>query len=294
MVISPETIKLQDCKLRQEPKSILMCGCDYFDVIDSKNPFMNPNINKVDINLAKHQWQELYKLLTVLGIKVFVLDAVANLEDMVFTANQVLVGNNASLGNYVVAANMKYESRNREIPYFVQWFKAHNYKILNEHYANESVDCIFEGHGDALWHPNHELLWVGFGYRSTKKAIAKVPELIQAPVITLELVDANFYHLDTCFFPIDENTLMYYPEAFSKKTNDIICQYFKNLVVVSRKEALNFACNSIVFNDTIIIQSGNNNTVDALQKLGYKTAGIDVGEFMKSGGGISCLTLWVY
>ena len=49
-----------------------------------------------------------------------------------------------------------------------------------------------------------------------------------------------------------------------------------------------------MFNDTIIIQSGNNNTVDALQKLGYKTAGIDVGEFMKSGGGISCLTLWVY
>ena len=38
--------------------------------------------------------------------------------------------------------------------------------------------------------------------------------MLGIPTMPLELTDARFYHLDTCFCPLDEQTAIYYPAAF--------------------------------------------------------------------------------
>ncbi len=41
-------------------------------------------------------------------------------------------------------------------------------------------------------------------------------------VIPLKLIDEKFYHLDTCFYPLLDDTVMYYPEAFNSDSLQII------------------------------------------------------------------------
>ena len=36
----------------------------------------------------------------------------------------------------------------------------------------------------------------------------------QEPVVPLTLIDPRFYHLDTCFAPLSDGFVMYYPAAF--------------------------------------------------------------------------------
>ena len=38
------------------------------------------------------------------------------------------------------------------------------------------------------------------------------------PVVSLELVDPRFYHLDTALAVLDDTTIAYYPPAFSDES----------------------------------------------------------------------------
>ena len=39
-------------------------------------------------------------------------------------------------------------------------------------------------------------------------------------VVDLQLVDPRFYHLDTCFCPLEGGYVMYYPPAFDPESRD--------------------------------------------------------------------------
>ena len=80
---------------------VLLCPPDYFDVVDQKNPYMSKAC-AVDRVKARSQWEKFCNVLQQNGCEIHVINPVEGLEDMVFAANQVFVGEKAGYGKFVV------------------------------------------------------------------------------------------------------------------------------------------------------------------------------------------------
>ena len=142
---------------RPEPRRVLMCLPDYFEVVDVKNPFMEGNVGRVDKVRALAEWEALRRTYDSIGHEVLTIPGAEGLEDMVFAANQVLPGLDANGRHYVLLSRMCHPSRQREVPIYRDWFEHHGYVVLE---LSEEAG-YFEGQGDAIWHPGKQLLWGG-------------------------------------------------------------------------------------------------------------------------------------
>ena len=168
-------------------------------------------------------------------------------------------------------------------------FKDNGYEI-------EGVDksFFFEGHGDTLWAGNK--LFCGYGIRSSIEAHQEISKIIKKlggkniEFLPIELTDQRFYHLDTCFCPLDNSRAFFFPEAFSKKGREILRKNIE-LIPIEEDEAVKFACNSVVIGKNIIIPSGTHKICGKLEGLGYKTHQVEMDEFMKGGGACKCLSM---
>lgn len=277
---------------RLEPQKILMCSPKYFEVKDVKNAFMEGNLGKVDLELAYNQWENLRNTFQDLGKEVYIIESAKGLEDMVFAANQVLPGLDENNIPYVLLSHMRYESRRQEVPYYKDWFKKRNYQIL----TLESQDLLFEGQGDAIWHPEKKMLWGGYGHRTNLTAYEQIANKLSVPIIALELPTNEFYHLDTCFCVLDPKTVLIYSEAFTTTGLELIHHFFPRVISVIAKDAKEgFACNAHVLDyKTVVIQQGAVNTIDKLYRAGFKVVEVDTSEFIKSGGSVFCMKMMIY
>ncbi len=274
------------------PAEVLMCPPDYFDVIDVKNPFMEGQIGKVNLKLARSQWLALKECFLKIGLRVSELEPVAHREDMVFSANQTFPGLD-SVGNKIcVLSQMKHPSRQEEIPAFEKWFKRSDYTTKNL----PSSSYVFEGGGDALWHPGRRLIWGGFGQRTQKEIYPFLSETFDAPVLLLEMKTERFYHLDTCLCLIDEKTALVYPPSFTEKSFELISHSFPNLIIVNQVEAMEqMACNGAsFFGKKVVIQKGSEEVCKALRSKGFEVFEVDTSEYMKSGGSVFCMKMSVF
>jgi N-dimethylarginine dimethylaminohydrolase len=278
---------------RIEPTSVLMCPPTHFEVKDSKNPFMEGNVNAVDYELAQKQWSHLKALYESLGYAVKLVAPIVGLEDMVFTANQSLPDFHAG-SKRAIMAQMKHESRRKEVPHFSEWLKAAGYQVLHLSRSDNGAVPLFEGQGDAIWHPHKRLLWGGYGHRTEPAAYDQVSSLLDVPVIKLELVNPRFYHLDTAFCALDEQTVLICPQAFSADGLALINKLFARVISVSERDANNFACNALALGKLVVLQKGSQETCAQLKANGFEIAEVDTSEFLKSGGSVFCLKMLIY
>jgi N-dimethylarginine dimethylaminohydrolase len=125
--------------------------------------------------------------------------------------------------------------------------------------------------------------------------------MLQVPVVTLELVDERFYHLDTCFIPINEETVLLCPVAFSNDGLAALKKLFKNVIEVPVEEAETFfALNAHCINDQktgkkkAVLHPGSTFTKNALIQYGYEVIETNTSEYMKSGGSVFCMKMMLY
>ncbi len=284
-----QAIDISALSPRMVPDKVLMCAPDFFDVTDSKNEFMHDSIGRIDRALARRQWELLRESFLSCERNVTVMPAQSGLEDMVFAANQGLPGWGRD-SKYVVLARMKHWERQREVPFYEELFRASNYDVLT---LPETCGS-FEGQGDAIWHADLKMIWLGYGQRTDERVATALARLLQVPVIKLRLTSSRFYHLDTAFSVLSRNDVMIYPGAFDNKGIELIRHYFENVIEISKKDANNFACNSVSLGRSVILQKGSCNTNESLREFGYEPIEVELSEFMKSGGGPFCLKMMVY
>src|SRR5690349_547601 len=84
---------------------VLVCPPNYFDIIDQKNPYMSLT-HAVDRVKARSQWENLCSVLQQNGCEIETIDPIEGLEDMVFAANQLFVGQKSGHGKFVVPSRM--------------------------------------------------------------------------------------------------------------------------------------------------------------------------------------------
>jgi N-dimethylarginine dimethylaminohydrolase len=262
-------------------QGLLMCPPDYFGVQYSINPWMKSQRGKVDIRLARQQWQDYYSLLHRFA-KIRLMDPESHVPDLVFTANAGLI-----LGNKFVPSKFRHQERRSEEPLFRKWFLSQEYQVIA---LPDSIH--FEGAGDVLQQPGKNLLWAGHGFRSDLTAHAILKKDFHIQVISLRLVDPRFYHLDTCFCPLQEGGVMYYPQAFDLKSLKLIEEKTvpENRILVSEEDAIHFSCNAVLLDKNIIMNHASAKLENQLKNAGYTVFISPVTEFMKAGGANKCLT----
>ncbi|MDB9311637.1 TIGR00300 family protein [Spirulina sp. CS-785/01] len=260
----------------------LMCSPTYYDVDYVINPWMEGNIHKSSYDKAKDQWHQLYEVIKE-HTHVYLVDPAKGWPDMVFTANAGLV-----LGNNVVLSRFLHKERQGEEPYFKQWFADNGYNVFEL-----PPELPFEGAGDALLDREGRWLWAGYGFRTELDSHPYLAKWLDIEVLSLRLVDSRFYHLDTCFCPLANGYLLYYPPAFDAYSNHLIERRVppEKRIAISEPDAVNFACNAVNINEVVIMNQASEELKQRLAKVGFRVIETPLTEFLKAGGAAKCLTL---
>jgi len=259
---------------------LLLCPPDHYGIEYEINPWMDRSRPTLP-ERAQAQWRDLAGALRSLGCQVELISPQPGLPDMVFTANAGLV-----VGNRFIPSNFRFRERRGEAPHFETWFAAHGYEIA--HLPNR---LVFEGEGDALF--CGDVLFCGYRFRSDIRAHRALGETLHCLVISVELVEEKFYHLDTCFCPLPDAAAIWYPPAFDTYGRRAIRQHIRHLIEVEPQEAVHFACNAVVLDKELLLPEGCPRLSSTLTGLGYRPHSLPMTEFLKAGGACKCLTLFL-
>jgi N-dimethylarginine dimethylaminohydrolase len=262
--------------------TLLMCPPAHYDVKYVINPWMVGNIHRASKQRACEQWKALQVELEK-HAEVLLVTPHPDSPDMVFTANAGLAH-----GRSVALSHFQYAERQGEEEIFRHWFQTHAYDVFEM-----PRGMSFEGEGDALFAVAGDRLWVGFGYRTSQESHDALRKLWQLEVVSLRLVDPRFYHLDTCFSPLPNGDVMYFPAAFDEVSQRAIEAYYppERRVVVAEADALHFACNVVCLGKTLVLNLVSISLVDELERRGFTVRQIDLSEFLKAGGAAKCLVM---
>lgn len=255
----------------------LMCPPTYFDVCYSINPWMDPD-SPTDGGRAMAQWEQLRSCLRDIGHTVELIDPLPGLPDMVFAANGATV-----VDGRVLSARFRYPERAAEAAAYAEWLRANGFPDVQDAVA------VNEGEGDYLvagrW------ILAGTGFRSDLASHQELRRIFDRPVVDLTLTDPHFYHLDTALAVLDDDNIMYYPEAFSPQSRNVLREMFPDAVLAGTADAYAFGLNAVSDNRHVVLSASATGLADQLADRGYVPIGVDVSELRTAGGGAKCCVL---
>lgn len=275
------------------PDGVLMVTPDYFSVDYVINPHMTEHVGKVDKTAAREEWTTIRDTFAELNLEVHEVEGQKGLPDMVFCANQSLPYITKNHKKHAFMSIMHADERKEEVPYIEQWYRQNGYEV---EYLDDEKVSDFEGMGDAIWHSGRRLMWGGYGYRSSLDAYRQISDRFGIPVIALKLVDERFYHLDTCFCVLDEDTVLIYPKAFTDEGLKLIDKGFDRIIEADQHEAEKlFACNATCPDGkNVVIQEGCERVNKQLEEAGFTVHEVSTREYLKSGGSVFCMKMLLW
>lgn len=268
-----------------QPRRYLMCRPEHFVVTYSINPWMEP-AKPTDTATAVAQWQTLHDTYLALGHEVHLIDPIAGLPDMVYTANGGFLIDGVAYG-----ARFRYAERVPEGPAFMEWFRRNGYDVVEPAEVNE-------GEGDFLLVGSTIL--AGTGFRSTGDSHRELGDVFGREVVSLDLVDPRFYHLDTAIAVLDpvegpggveRANIAYLPHAFSDESQRVLAERYPDAIRVSDDDGAVFGLNSSSDGYNVIISPRATGFEAQLRERGYNPVLVDLSELLLGGGGIKCCTL---
>lgn len=257
---------------------VLMCAPDHFGVRYEINPWMD--LRKApDPARARRQWNALAAAYTAAGVSVETVAPHPAQPDLVFTNNAGLVA-----GRRLLASRFRHKERRGEEAVFAAWAAAAGFEVVQT-----PSGMFFEGAGDALF--CGDTLFVGHGWRTESRAAEWLAQELRVPVVPVKLTDPRFFHLDTCFCPLAPGVAMAAPVAFDIASWRVLEKAVPHLIPVPQALAVTFACSALVVGDRLFGSGPEDLLRPLLAPVGLSPHFVDVSEFLKSGGGVRCLTL---
>jgi N-dimethylarginine dimethylaminohydrolase len=197
---------------------------------------------------------------------------------MVFAANGGLVFEGRALG-----ARFTHDERVPEGPAYLRRLGELDLKEVAAPVA------VNEGEGDFL--VVGDLVLAGTGFRTDHRAHDEVQELFGVPVISLQLVDPRFYHLDTALAVLDDDEIAYFPEAFSPGSRAVLQRLFPDAVLADEADAVVLGLNAVSDGRHVVLPEAAHGLAEQLRERGYEPIGVDLSELLKAGGSVKCCTL---
>lgn len=262
------------------PRHYLMCKPTYFEVAYEINPWMDMH-RETDNARAVAQWQVLHDTFVEWGHTVELIDPIPGLPDMVYAANGATI-----IDGICYSASFRYPQRQPEGPAYAGWFAERGFLV---HEAAE----VNEGEGDILM--VGDVILAGTGFRTDKSAHGELAAVTGREVVSLELVNPSFYHLDTALAVLDSDPehplIAYYPPAFSPTSQAVLAERYPDAVIASDRDAAALGLNAVSDGRRVVVAPGAVDLAARLTELGFEPRGVDTSELLKGGGGAKCCTL---
>lgn len=279
MTCQTATVSERSAERHATLRHYLMCPPTYYTVSYEINPWMDAT-QPVDTALAQAQWQTLRDTLVGLGHTVELIEPLPGCPDMVYAANGATV-----VDGTVYTARFRYPQRAAEGPAYARWFTEHGYPV-------HEAAAVNEGQGDLL--PVAGVLLAGTGWRTERAAHAEAARLLGRRVVSLELVDARFYHLDTALGVLDDAHVVYYPPAFSPASQAALARMFPDALVATDTDARALGLNLVSDGRHVVCSPAATDLAAALTARGYQPVPVDTSELLRGGGGAKCCTLEIH
>ena len=255
---------------------VLMCRPEHFTVSYRINPWMHPE-DPTDTSLALKQWSVLYETYQELGFQVDLISPIAGLPDMVYAANGGFV-----LDGIAYGAKFHHVERQPEGPAYMQWFQQQGFEVATPREVNE-------GEGDFLL--VGETILAASGFRSDTSSHREIADIYGREVVSLQLVNPSYYHLDTALAVLDPSTIAYLPSAFDEPSLGVLRERYPDAIIATEDDAAVLGLNSFSDGHNVVIAKRAVSFHRDLQERGYNPIGVELSELLLGGGGVKCCTL---
>jgi len=241
-------------------------GRSLVDGITSASP------GKPDYETALRQHAGYIEALKQCKVKVTVLEADEKYPDSVFVEDTAVLTEKCA-----VITNPGAPSRRGE-------------EVSIERSLEKFYTCIeriqspgtLEG-GDVMRVGNH--FYVGLSARTNKDGLRRFTEILSRYGYKSSGIEMKeFLHLKTGLAYLENNNLLITGEFIGRPE-------FKKFNRIEIDPSESYAANCIWVNDKVLVPLGYPKTRAAIEAAGYETLEVDVSEFRKLDGGLSCLSL---
>jgi dimethylargininase len=230
------------------------------------------NLGAPEYSQALHQHHEYIDILKECGLVVTVLKADEDYPDSVFVEDTALLTPQCAIITNPGAPSRKGETLRMS-------------NTLSRFYSNiETIEDpgTLEA-GDVMMVGNH--FYIGLSERTNENGANQLISFLNkygmsASTISLE----KSLHLKTGFSYLENNNLLATGEFLNKSE-------FRHFNIIEIDDDESYAANCIWINDKVLIPKGFPKARTKIEELGYTTIAIDVSEYQKLDGGLSCLSL---
>lgn len=232
------------------------------------------NLGKPSFEKAREQHENYIRALKKAGLEVTVLESDNKYPDSTFVEDPAIVTK-----DFAVITNPGAESRKGETREIAE-------TLLN-FYSEDQIFKIkapatLEG-GDVMQVNN--IFYIGLSERTNKMGGEELKEILKENGLKGVIVDfKDILHLKTGIAYIGDNTLVTIKSFIDKEE---FSDYDK--IILDDEES--YAANCIRVNEYVIIPKGFPEAKNKIEKAGFNTLSVDVSEFRKIDGGLSCLSL---
>ena len=236
------------------------------------NGISNANLGLPDYQKALGQHLDYIEALKECGLQVTVLPPDENFPDSTFIEDTALMTPHCAILTNPGAPTRRQETRSM-LPVIREFYK--KVEIIE---APGTVDG-----GDIKMVGNH--YYIGLSKRTNQAGAEQLIAILQGYGMQASVVElTEVLHLKTGLSYLENNNFLACGEFLSKPEFQ---QY--NLLRVNAEEA--YAANSVWVNETVLVPAGFPKTSALVASAGYNIREVEVSEFQKLDGGLSCLSL---
>jgi len=240
-------------------------------VPESYNDCVRSNREEIDVALAKRQHAEYCSTLKQFGLKLISISADNTLPDSCFVEDTAVI-----FGEKAVICNMKTESRAKEV---IEVAKVLG-RIKEVRYI--MPPATIDG-GDVL--KVEDTVFVGLTSRTSLHAVKQLERILAKS--DYEMVPAkvhNVLHLKSACTYLGDNHVLVAEGFFDTG----LLRNFKKIMVPKGEE---YAADCLAVNGTVLVAKGYPKTRRLIEGAGFSTKELDVSEFRKGDGALTCLSI---
>jgi len=206
------------------------------------------------------------------GLDVKVLEADSGFPDSVFVEDVALC-----TGSFAIITNPGAPSRNGEQLEMKAILESY-YKQVEIIHAPGTLEA-----GDVMMVGKH--FYIGISQRTNLEGAEQLIQILEAYGMTGSKVPLKeMLHLKSGLSYLENNRLLISGEFITNPSFD----GFRKIRVDPEES---YAANSLWLNSKVLVPGGFPKTKEKIEEAGYSTISVDVSEFQKLDGGLSCLSL---
>ena len=230
----------------------------------------HPDASSIDLKIAQQQHTAYCEALQTTGLTVEVLKPLDDFPDSVFIEDNALI-----VDGRAVLCSMKEDSRRGEVSLLADTLRS---QLPVEYFP---APAFIDG-GDVL--QANDTLFVGLSQRTHSEAVEALQSLTSKRVVPVQVKKG--LHLKTSVSVLGKNLLVINP-------SHVEIEPFRKFEWIEVGEDEMYAANCLAIGNSVILPAGFPKLEKQIQNHGFVTLPVEMSEFQKADGGVTCLSLLI-